>query len=369
MQTGKILLAAFLLAASVFGAEPVKVQLNSLSVLMRAATLREFGEKYTVQVTSDASFAVSNGELEPAPAEVPYSHWGFFLYYDPTSENPTEPFILDFAVDIPSLDANANKIPDILEFSGQVDAITTGEYFSGPVDGTFRCRWTKSPDGYGGFCAVTFDFGQTFTHLFEIYEYTGFWTNAAMTGTNGTVNLRLDRSGFGDAEFLEGPFNFSIANQALRVKAPGGLKNQGNAAFEVTKDSVSELNAGKISAFLEVKDGTPILDPQEINFEDYNDWKLLITDPNDADGDGIPDLLEGTSVTPAAQPKLEIIKTQNGIRILIHGEIGRTYILEDVTALPATNWLHPMNVLATETIMIVDLPAPTGAIFWRARVL
>ena len=72
---------------------------------------------------------------------------------------------------------------------------------------------------------------------------------------------------------------------------------------------------------------------------------------------------------PATQPELEIVKTQNGIRILIHGEVGRTYVLEDAAGLPATEWLHPQNVVASEVITSVDLPAPTSAVYWRARVL
>jgi hypothetical protein len=93
----------------------------------------------------------------------------------------------------------------------------------------------------------------------------------------------------------------------------------------------------------------------------------MIVDPNDSDGDGVPDFLEASSTGPG-QLRLEIVKTPSGVQLIIHGEVGRTYILEDIFSLPAGQWEHPLNIWMTATPHVIELAAPSAPTFWRVRV-
>jgi hypothetical protein len=365
MKRGSFLAVVCFFVFCASGAEAVKVRLNSYSLLLRPATTKLFGNSYVNEVTSDTQLPLSNGELELAPDAVPYTHWGFFLYHDPTTGDVI-PF--DFAVDIPTGDADSDGLPDILQFSMSASQRKIGEYFDDFGDsGTIQCDWAKAADSYRGTCKVTFDFGISFTHTFEILEYAGDWSGAEISSDGeGSVNLHLARSGV-DGEFLEGPLKFSIVAKKLTVHATSALKAQDAAAFTFIDDAVATTSGQLIKVFPDVVDGTPSNNPDIANFQDFNEWRLLITDPNDANANGVPDLLEATA--QPIQPTLEIIKTAQGVRIVIHGEVGRTYVLEDATSLPPGVWEHPFNVTATTDAHAVDLSAPSGTIYWRARVL
>jgi hypothetical protein len=94
---------------------------------------------------------------------------------------------------------------------------------------------------------------------------------------------------------------------------------------------------------------------------------VVIKDSNDTDGDGTPDIIDAAPVAATAA-RLEIVKTAQGIQILIYGDVGRAYTLEEVTSLPATQWNNPTAVTLSASPHMVDLPSPATATFWRARI-
>src|SRR5262245_40718644 len=110
----------------IFGAEPIKLQFNSSSLLFRPATLRVSpGVEHLHQAGFDSGSP--NGELELAPENPDYTHWGYFFLRDAITFEVT---VFDVRVPVPTADSNGNLIPDIFEYARSVAATTTfGEYF------------------------------------------------------------------------------------------------------------------------------------------------------------------------------------------------------------------------------------------------
>jgi hypothetical protein len=156
---------------------------------------------------------------------------------------------------------------------------------------------------------------------------------------------------------------------ALSLATPGEvhltsttLTNEQGATFEWAPPTTMDRVGTGFYELLTVTDGW-LYDPRL----DFMDWLIVIDDKNDGDGDGIPDLIDPPTVTQATAPTMQIIKTDNGIRLMITGDVGRAYTLEDASSLPAAQWLHPTAVTLTASPHVLDLPAPTEPTFWRMR--
>ena len=349
--------------------QPVHLQINSLSIAFHPAAFKErfTGLQYINQVTS-AGDNPPNGELEfTSDPNVPATHQGTFVWQDGQT---FETFDMQFILDVPADDSDNSGLPDIVEFAPAASGTTSGQYVD--LEGTvlpFTATWNKPAASHEGSCTFTISpFGspQTFIHPIEIYEYAASLPINA-TAATGETNLVVDlpRSGV-DGQKLAGTLALKFEQGKLTAFAKSTLTNELGAAFTWNTDSVSELNAKKLFCFLDLIDGTPVADSGIPNYLDFNDWFLVVSDPNDADSDGIPDIVDSAAVAASA-PSLEIVPTTNGIRLTIHGDVGRVYTIEDASALPTVTWEHPNSVTITTDPQTIDLPAPIGPMFWRAR--
>jgi hypothetical protein len=364
-----LLTAALGLSTFAAGPQPVRIQLNSLSILFHPASFKErFTQLVYVNQVTSAGDNPPNGELEfTSDPNIPATHQGTFVWQDGQT---FEIFDMPFILDVPPDDSDASGLPDIVEFTPAASGVTSGQYVD--LDGTvqdFTATWDKPANSHAGSCRFTISpFGspQTFTHPIEIYEYTSSLPiNASASTGVSTITVDMPRSGV-DGEKLAGGLTLKFAQGQVTALASSALTNEVGAAFTWNTDSPSDLDAKKLYCFLDLIDGTPVADPNIPNDLDFNDWVLVIMDPNDSDGDGIPDIVDAAAATATA-PRLEIVKTDNGIRLLIHGDVGRAYTLEDASALAAGTWSHATPVTISTDPQVLDLPAPTAPIFWRAR--
>jgi hypothetical protein len=320
------------------------------------------------QVTS-AGDNPPNGELEfTSDPNIPASHQGTFVWQDGQT---FETFDMVFILDVPPDDTDGSGLPDIVEFTPAAAGTTDGQYvdLEGNVQ-PFTATWNKPANSHTGTCQFAISpFGspQTFTHPIEIYEYTNsIPINASASTGETTIALDLPRSGV-DGEKIGGGLTVKLEQGKLTALARSALTNETGAAFAWNTDAPSELDAKRLFCFLDLIDGTPVADPNVPNYPDFNEWFLIISDPNDSDSDGIPDIVDTPAVTTATAPRLEVAPTQNGIRLLIHGDVGRVYTLEDAPTLPAATWSHQTAVTISTDPQSVDLPAPASPTFWRAR--
>jgi len=343
---------------------PLKVRLICYDILVFGAKAKFFGGiEDENHFSSQGQFAPANDELTFAPSDVLTSHFGTFQY---TDGQVFETFPLPFELDIPDNDANQNGIYDLLEYDQAVATTTTFGTYTDPEgavggDGTFSARWSKSANTHAGTVVITFDFNNPvgFTHGFHILNYQGDWTSAVKENSTVHGPVAVVRDGVPE-QTLGGELALTLAQQGEVKLTTTSLTNEVGTTFEWAPPLTMDRDRTEYYEFLTVTDGW-LYEPTP----DFVDWLIIVDDKNDADHDGIPDLTDPPAVTAAA-PTMQIIKTANGIRLMITGDIGASYTLEDAPSLPA-QWLHPTTVTLTASPHELDLPAPATATFWRMR--
>jgi uncharacterized repeat protein (TIGR03803 family) len=73
----------------------------------------------------------------------------------------------------------------------------------------------------------------------------------------------------------------------------------------------------------------------------------------------------GSLQLEVARPSIRISRTSQGIRLLLFGDISRTYTLERSEAVPASIWTQQSITLQANP-QVIDFAAPPGPTFWRA---
>ncbi len=286
----------------------------------------------------------------------------------------------DFSIDIPFAgDLNVNGVTDFREVDRAiVGAISTGTLTADDGmtsgTGTIQATWNRAAGSASG--TVDFkinlpDFGLsnlTFHHTFEIFEYRGTLTYE-VTGTNVAASVNLPRIG-GTGGFT-GPFNMSqidagaLFRQAATWSAPGGLVFQvlptdgiQDVPFPITH--VTKQFYGGILVF---EDG----DPTTPYPDEYDYLEIVIQDPNDSDGDGIPNLSDTAVVAPPA-PSLGIRRDGSNVVVGVKGTAGSAWMVERSTT-PAGPWVSPVTVTlsAAGTFELPAEAAGEGALMFRAR--
>jgi hypothetical protein len=341
---------------------PLQVRLICYDLLIYPATVDFGGWEDENRVSSQGPVSQPNDEMAFAPPDVPTSHWGTFHYTDGFEEVG---FTMDFEINIPGRDANDNDIPDLLEFDQAVPQTPVlGEYFSSDIgDGQFQITWSKPADSHRGSARILFDFlNAEFSHTLEILNYTGPWTSAVRESGRVHGPVTLMRAGT-DNSTLSGELNLTVGDDvsltttSLLSEEIDGVR----ARFEWPTADTLQRDRTEFYTFLDVIDGWVY--EQTL---DFHTWIFIVDDKNDFDRDGIPDLVDPPPIDVTA-PTLQIIKTPNGVRLSIVGDIGETYTLENTSVLPAAQWGNPIAVTLNANPHIIDLPAPSFPTFWRMR--
>jgi hypothetical protein len=370
MHKGLLLSAACLFAASIATNSqaadvPLEVRLYCYDILVYPGKV-DFGSiEDEVRVSSKGKFNAPNDELGFAPPEIPSTHWGAFHYTDGIT---FEGVAFDFEMNIPGRDANQNGIYDLIEFSQAVPATTTtGRYF-GNVNspfgsGNMQMTWSKNANSATGNLRIQFPFNQgtPSVHTFEILNFSAPWTSAVREGTTVHGPVTLTRPGT-PSSTLSGELAVSVAEQGVVKLITTSLKDENNLSFQWAPPTTMDLDVTEFYEFIIVDDGW-LYEPTP----DFWDWLIVIDDKNDFDGDGQPNLIDPPSDVPPAAPTMQIIRTANGIQLVITGDIGKAYTLESAAALPAATWSNATPVTLTTSPQTIDLPAPTAPMFWRMR--
>jgi hypothetical protein len=307
-----------------------------------------------------------NGEL--APLFTSHSHGSGFSLHSPGFLEPIRGVL---RVDAPlGTDVNGNGYADFFEVDQSVArVVTAGNYSAGGNEtGTVTATWTRSPGSRTGSCTlalVSAVFGTLgeFQHTFEITEYHGeLHYQPASSVIEGTVNLQ--RIGV-EAETLSGPISI--------LKSPQDPENELALAGGAWTNSVGQ----------EYRYVTDLLFRQESNYfgyvefadgnlattgEDYWLWAISIDDPNDRDGNGIPDLSDVPPTSPE-RPELRLDLVPDATRLTVMGTAGTTYELEETADVSGSDWTTVRLITATNSTETILLPRPTGGTkFWRLAI-
>ena len=314
-----------------------------------------------------------NGELTPTSGS--YNHGAYLVL---TDEIWNEQLPGTIYLNVPDTgDADGDGFNDFFEVSRAVSASSSGTY-SIPglgLSGTVQANWGRSAGAHLGTCVLALKYSgsytfDTFTHTFELMEYTGPLT---YTPGSNTVSCSLsltqtDYSWFqmgGSAQFVK-----VAANRFNQLTLQAGTWT--NESFQTLaydydtyyRDTILRTN---YYGYLDFYDPA---NPSA--YYPYGTWMLSIDDTNDVNHNGIPDFSDDPPSTLPSRPSLTLRPTATNLWLTIRGDTGHVHQVQQSLALPssrtATNWQTVLSVTLTNSPQDVSLPLPSAATrFWQVR--
>ena len=335
------------------------IRLHCLSLRIQPATTRLAGQDYRIEITTDAPTEPSNGELTPAPEDLPYSHGGSIRLRIPDLE---QPLFFPYLLDVPSgQDENNNFLNDFFEVDLPVIATSSGVYNDGVFGNSpLAATWTRTAGEKTGNCRLQLPrLGLTFNAAFELLQFDGK-LRYTVQGSNVSGTAKLTQRG-NDANFFAGPMSFIQINTNRLLLSDGNWTNALGQTLAYFPTDQLTRDGRNYSDFFEFLDG-------DLNstLPDYDLWVVIITDPNDSDGDGVPDLSDAAA---AVRPSLKLERAPGQVLLNISGETGRSYVVENTDSLNLPNWTTALTVSLTNSTQSIQLPIPAGPVgFWRVRL-
>ena len=336
-----------------------QIHLYSLSVRFQPAATKSFGFNYNLELTSDSPTTTDpNGELAPLPDGAPSTHGAFDRM---TRHIFDEPVYGAFSLNVPAPeDSNTNGIPDFFEISQAVAATTTkGAFDDAVLSGKVTTTWSRSAGTNTGTCKLTMDsYGVTFIHTFQIQEYSGVLKySTSATNVTGTVALTNVTAA---TRNLAGAVLFEKASPDQLKLGPGTWTSETKKAVAFQGAAQLDRNGSDYFGIFIFNDGD-----LSTSAEDYFIWLIKITDPNDANRNGIPDL---SDEPVARRPSLTISRAGTNLLLSVSGEIGKAHQVEQTPALIPSNWTLATTLTPTNDPQVVRLTPPTnGVSFWRVK--
>jgi hypothetical protein len=270
-------------------------------------------------------------------------------------------------------DTNNNRFPDFFEVSLPCSASSSGalSYFDpylGDVNDTLAVTWSRAAGSKSGACQLTPGnaYWGTFTHAFEILEYTG--TLSYTPGSNSiTGSIALTQTG-NSASTMAGPLNFvkssddhfnQLTNQP-GVWTNASLRSMAFTNHPFTRDVGWPTN---YAGYIEFDD-----DASFYTFYPFALWVLSINDTHDANHNGIPDFSDDPQPgAPPRRPLLSLTRSANNVWLTISGDTNHVHQVQESLVLPATNWQNVLSVTLTNDPQTVPLAVPGRTKFWRVQ--
>lgn len=360
-----IFLAAVLsfLPGSVGGAQTAQTRLYCLSLKFQQG--RSESAYYSLNLTT--LNAGINGELAPT-----FTSPTHFSYLEVTDELFGGYLGGYLEMNVPSGgDANRNGWPDFFEVAQPVSATSAGNYtIPGLGSGTVQASWGRAAGESVGTCILkfkpnTYYTWETFTHTFELLEYTGPLTYTPASNTV-PATVALQRTG-NDTILLGGLASFvKVATDRFNklTLQTGSWTNEVQQELLFTANLLDRDPEYPTNyyGYFDFADGDPnTADP------DYATWVLSIDDLNDADHDGIPDFSDDpAAVSPPRSPRLSLAPGVTNLWLTISGTVGATSHIQSTTNLASPDWQPVLTVKLTNDPQTVSLPRPVcDASFWR----
>ncbi len=334
----------------------VGISLHGVSVRFEPAEQDVLGLIYRAEIGSSPAVPM-NGELMPLLSHEPFTHGGYVRLTDPTA---AQPVTYGFGLNIPSFeDQNANGLHDFFETAMAVERRSSKGAALDPVAGErgLSATWSRAAGEAGGLCLLRFEaLGIELAHPFRLVEYHGriAYTNTATSQFTGWLTA-ADR--LSDAGTLEGSVEvLRIGPEALDLKR-GTVTNGTGAtlAFQL-EQSLQRLGIHYVG-FLVFDDGWPAT-PEP----DFTDFVLIISDPRDANGNGVPDISEPVRPEPA---RLSVSAHDGTVWLTLEGTVGFAYAIETTSVLGSA-WVQEAVVVMKHSPETVRLPAPWSGGYWRA---
>jgi hypothetical protein len=329
-----------------------------------------------------------SGELRPAFEDSIGSFKSLRGFYQITSPRLTQVASDDFLVNLPRLqDRNGNGVADFYEVQEAVDEVATPNTFEAPNGGgTVEAAWQRPAGSALGVVSMHLvspglnSLDATFRIPFQILEYSGpldyLPGDADVAGA-----VQMTRAGASNAA-LSGQLNLTKLDADFLAVVPGAWLNSAGRKVSF-RPYISDTNQpailGRSGPYYE---GLVTFDEGSLGRGDtvvYDIlgnvqpvvWDLLIADPNDFDGNGIPDLSDPNYPVVVSPPPVLGVSIRGGrIELSLAGQAGRTYVIEAAKDLGGNAWTTAASVTVASGGQTVEIPLPAlDLAFWRARAI
>lgn len=280
--------------------------------------------------------------------------------------------------DIPlSGDSNLNFITDFFEVDREVSAETSGSIDFGAGPEPVAASWSRAAGQTSGILRLSFASpspvgdGLTFEHTFEVFQYRGAvrYTPASEIGGSVAATVDLKRVG------TEGEFKGNLPMRAVDVRSLEREATQWTAADGTVFDVLGTFEVEGVELFLDRLPNRPsyvgsffFLDgvPGTPFQDEYDLWDAFLRDPNDADGDGIPDLTDPAGAVISEPPVLSLRTEGQNLVIQLTGKVGTTVQLEQRSGLNSGSWSSVQSVTFSQATETVVVASPATDTFYRA---
>jgi hypothetical protein len=221
--------------------------------------------------------------------------------YEGSYGQVTDLFVIDYgsyAITIPSTDADGNVIPDVLQIDrpGSFDAFGSGYSAAAGLTFSISINFARSVNsGVGTYKATTQNSAGQISSVTGTYSVLSYRGSASyQRGAINTLSLSLQNSA-DSSRAISGSTTFTTVNQDEMTYA----------AFEAngTDGRIYHVKAGKLTrsgglyrGSLELVDGLP-----ETFWADFTGYAFVLTDPNDSNQNGVPDLTDPSALAISFQ--------------------------------------------------------------------
>ena len=252
-----------------------------------------------------------------------------------------------YAVSIPTTDADGNGIPDLIQYERAGSFTATGSGFSVSGGSTFSIsvQFSRAAGSANGSYTATTQSSSglrnSVSGAYSLLSYQGTATyQRTSTNTLGVSITGLSQGG----TTITGSTSYTTSGENQLSYAAFTARDATGTTYSIRAGSMSR-NGSTYRGELSLVDGAP-----QTSWADFVNYVIQFTDPNDTDGDSIPDLTDPNSGQPPA------ISTQPGARTV---SLNQSVTLS-VTAVNAATYQWTKNG--------VPIAGATGSSFTISRV-
>lgn len=221
-----------------------------------------------------------------------------------------------FTLTVPSTDIDADGVPDFLQFNRSTNITATGSGYSMGAGASFSMTTSivrAANSAFGSYTATTQIPGQPANTVNGQFILNGF--SGSVSYVRGATNtLLFNLTSFPSGITVTGSTTYTISNNGNTVSY---------SSFSATASDGDRftVNAGSLTrtgytyrGSLSLVDGL-----LETYWTDFRDYWVSITDSNDSDADGLPDLSDTLTVAPtiSSHPTSQTVTTGSSVTFTV----------------------------------------------------